>query len=190
LTGDVRHYWKFTRKLTWVNRLYVGFGIPYGNSTTLPFVKQYFIGGSSSLRGFRARTLGPGSYKDTASQFLANEAGDIRLEYNSELRARLTGIFNAAIFLDAGNIWLKQDVLTKPGSKFKASSFGNQIAVDAGVGLRIDASIIVVRLDLAFPLRKPWLPSDERWVIKDIKFGDPDWRRENLILNIAIGYPF
>ena len=190
LTADLRHYWKFTRKLTWVNRLYAGFGIPYGNSTTLPFVKQYFIGGSSSLRGFRARTLGPGSYRDTTSQYLANEAGDIRLEFNSELRAKLTGIFNAAIFLDAGNIWLKQDVPTKPGSKFKASSFGNQIAVDAGVGLRVDASIIVVRLDLAFPLRKPWLPSDERWVVKDIKFGDPDWRKENLILNIAIGYPF
>jgi len=190
LTGDVRHYWKLTRKLTWVNRLYAGFGIPYGNSTTLPFVKQYFIGGSSSLRGFRARTLGPGRYKDTTSRFLANEAGDIRLEYNSEIRARLTGIFNAAVFLDAGNIWLKQDVPSKPGSKFKTSTFGSQIAVDAGVGLRIDASIIVVRLDLAFPLRKPWLPSNERWVVKDINFGDPDWRRENLILNIAIGYPF
>ncbi len=190
LTADLRHYWKLNRKLTWVNRLYAGFGIPYGNSTTLPFVKQYFIGGSSSLRGFRARTLGPGSYRDTTSQYLANEAGDIRLEYNSELRAKLTGIFNAAVFIDAGNIWLKQDVPSKPGSKFKASTFGNQIAVDAGAGLRVDASIIVVRLDLAFPLRKPWLPSDERWVIKDIKFGDPDWRKENLILNIAIGYPF
>jgi len=190
LTADLRHYWKLTRKLTWVNRLYAGFGIPYGNSTTLPFVKQYFIGGSNSLRGFRARTLGPGSYRDTTSRYLANEAGDIRLEFNSELRARLTGIFNAALFVEAGNIWLKQDVPTKPGSKFKASTFGNQLAVDAGVGLRVDASIIVVRLDLAFPLRKPWLPSDERWVIKDINFGDPDWRRENLILNIAIGYPF
>lgn len=190
LTADIRHYWKLNRKLTWVNRVFAGFGMPYGNSTTLPFVKQYFIGGSSSLRGFRARTLGPGSYRDTTSQFLANEAGDIKLEFNSELRAKLTGIFNAALFVDAGNIWLKKDVPTKPGSKFKASSFGNQIAVDGGVGLRVDASIIVVRLDLAFPLRKPWLPSDERWVIKDIKFGDPDWRKENLILNIAIGYPF
>ncbi|QHS61666.1 translocation and assembly module lipoprotein TamL [Chitinophaga agri] len=190
LTGDIRHYWKLNRKLTWVNRVFAGFGMPYGNSTTLPFVKQYFIGGSSSLRGFRARTLGPGSYRDTTSQYLANEAGDIKFEFNSELRAKLTGIFNAAVFVDAGNIWLKKDIPTKPGSKFKASSFGNQMAVDGGVGLRVDASIIVVRLDLAFPLRKPWLPSDERWVIKDIKLGDPDWRKENLILNIAIGYPF
>lgn len=189
-TIDARHYWKLNRKLVWVNRIYAGYGLPYGNSSTLPFVKQYFIGGSSSLRGFRARTLGPGSYRDTSSRYLANEAGDIKLEYNSELRVRLTGILNAALFMDAGNIWLKNSVPQKPGSVFKASSFGNQIAVDAGAGLRIDASIIVVRLDLAFPLRKPWLPKDERWVIKDVEFGDPDWRKENLILNIAIGYPF
>jgi outer membrane protein assembly factor BamA len=190
LTVDARHYWKLNRKFTWINRIYAGYGLPYGNSSTLPFVKQYFIGGSSSLRGFRARTLGPGSYKDTSSQYLANEAGDIKLEYNSELRARLTGIFNAALFVDAGNIWLKGVVPDKPGSQFKAGSFISQIAVDAGAGLRVDASIIVVRLDVAFPLRKPWLPQDERWVIKDVKFGDPDWRKENLILNIAIGYPF
>lgn len=190
LSADARHYWKLTRRTSWVNRLYAGYGIPYGNSTTLPFVKQYFIGGSSSLRGFRARTLGPGSYRDTSSQFLANEAGDIKLEYNSELRTRLTGIFNTAIFLDAGNIWLTNEVPQKPGSEFKTSGFLSQIAVDAGVGLRVDASILVVRLDLAFPLRKPWLPEKERWVIEDVNFGDPDWRKENLILNIAIGYPF
>lgn len=190
LSLDARHYWKLTRSISWINRVYAGFGIPYGNSSTLPFVKQYFIGGSSSLRGFRARTLGPGTFKDTASQFLANEAGDIKLELNSELRAHLTGIFNAAIFVDAGNIWLKNQVPEKPGSMFHLSKVGNQMAVDAGAGLRVDASIIVVRLDLAFPLRKPWLPQGERWVIKDVNFGDPDWRKENLILNIAIGYPF
>ncbi|SFF10974.1 Surface antigen [Chitinophaga sp. CF118] len=189
-TIDARHYWKLSRKTTWINRIYAGYGLPYGNSSTLPFVKQYFIGGSSSLRGFRARTLGPGSYRDTSSRYLANEAGDIKLEYNSELRTRLSGIFNAAVFVDAGNIWLKNSVPQKPGSVFKTGTFGSQIAVDAGAGLRIDASIIVVRLDLAFPLRKPWLPQNERWVVKDVKFGDPDWRKENLILNIAIGYPF
>jgi outer membrane protein assembly factor BamA len=189
-TVDARHYWKLNRKLTWVNRVYAGYGLPYGNSSTLPFVKQYFIGGSSSLRGFRARTLGPGSYRDTSSQYIANEAGDIKLELNSELRAKLTGIFNAALFVDAGNIWLQGKTPEKPGSRFNPSTFGSQIAVDAGAGLRVDASIIVVRLDVAFPLRKPWLPSNERWVIKDVKFGDPDWRKDNLILNIAIGYPF
>lgn len=189
LGADFRHYWQYTKGMTWVNRLFLGYGIPYGNSRTLPFIKQYFTGGSSSLRGFRARTLGPGSYHDTTSRFLANEAGDVKLEFNSELRVHLASAINVAAFIDAGNIWLQKSDTSRPGGQF-SSRFMKEIAVDAGIGLRIDASIVLVRLDLAFPLRKPWLPENERWVIKDIRFGDPDWRRENLILNIAIGYPF
>jgi outer membrane protein assembly factor BamA len=190
LGADFRHYWQYTKGMTWVNRLFFGYGIPYGNSRTLPFIKQYFTGGSSSLRGFRARTLGPGSYHDTTSRFLANEAGDVKLEFNSELRVHLASVINLAAFIDAGNIWLQKSDTSRPGGQFSTSRFMKEIAVDAGIGLRIDASIVLVRLDLAFPLRKPWLPENERWVIKDIRFGDPDWRRENLILNIAIGYPF
>jgi outer membrane protein assembly factor BamA len=190
LSGDIRHYWRLNKGLTWVNRIFAGYGMPYGNSTTLPFVKQFFIGGSASLRGFRARTLGPGSYRDNNSKYLANEAGDVKFEYNSELRAHLTGIFNAALFVDAGNIWLKKEIPEKPGSQFNTGRLISQLAVDGGIGLRVDASILVVRLDLATPFRKPWLPAGEEWVLKDIKFGDPDWRKENLILNIAIGYPF
>ena len=189
LNGDVRHYWQLSKNNLWVNRFFAGYGLPYGNSRTLPFVKQFFTGGSSSLRGFRARTLGPGTYRDTSSRYLANEAGDIKLEFNSELRVHLVSVLNAALFVDAGNIWLQKSDTNRIGGQF-SGHFLKDIAVDAGVGLRIDASIVVVRLDLAFPLRKPWLPENERWVLKDVRFGDPDWRKDNLILNIAIGYPF
>jgi hypothetical protein len=192
LSLDSRHYWKLSKGMTWVNRVYMGYGLPYGNSTTLPFIKQYFIGGSSSIRAFRARTLGPGSYMtpDTLSSLLANEAGDIKLEGNSELRIHLFSVVNGAIFVDAGNIWLQKEVPQKPGSQFKLNTFYKEIAVGTGAGIRIDASIVVVRFDVAFPLRKPWLPEKERWVINQIQFGSPEWRKENLILNIAIGYPF
>ena len=60
----------------------------------------------------------------------------------------------------------------------------------AGVGLRLDFSILVLRLDLAMPLRVPYYAKDERWVLDKVKFGDGSWRKDNLILNIAIGYPF
>ncbi|MFY0253037.1 BamA/TamA family outer membrane protein [Chitinophaga sp. 30R24] len=192
-TIEGRHYWKIGNGKQWVNRLLIGYGLPYGNSITLPFVKQFFTGGSSSIRAFRARTLGPGSYHNPAvdtSALLANEAGDIKLEFNTELRVHLASIFNMAAFVDAGNIWLQKDVPDKPGSKFEFNSFYKEIAVGAGLGLRIDASIVVVRLDLAMPLRIPYLPENERWVFNKIDFGDPEWRKKNLVLNIAIGYPF
>src|SRR5690606_15432413 len=82
LTGEGRHYWKFNASgnTQWVTRALMGYGLPYGNSTTLPFVKQYFIGGSNSLRAFRSRTLGPGTFRDTSSFLFANQAGDVKVE--------------------------------------------------------------------------------------------------------------
>jgi hypothetical protein len=47
-----------------------------------------------------------------------------------------------------------------------------------------------VRFDLGLPLRKPWLPENQRWVFDTIDFRSGQWRSNNLVLNIAIGYPF
>ncbi|RYG05842.1 MAG: hypothetical protein EOO07_29665, partial [Chitinophagaceae bacterium] len=189
LSTSVSNFWRLNSAgLTWANRLTLGYGYAYGNSQSMPFVKQFFIGGSNSIRAFRARTLGPGSYQSESSQFFASEAGDVKAELNSEIRTKLFSIVNAAAFVDAGNIWLRKENPQKPGSSLQG--FYKDIAVGAGVGLRFDASILVVRFDLAFPLRKPWLPEKERWVIDKVSFGDTQWRRDNLVLNIAIGYPF
>ncbi|WP_290791060.1 BamA/TamA family outer membrane protein [Flavihumibacter sp. UBA7668] len=190
LTGEVRHYWKLGRELQWVNRLLVGSGFSYGNNNSLPFVKQFMTGGSNSLRAFRARTLGPGSYRSETSTFAASEAGDIKLEFNTEFRFKLFSVVKGALFGDAGNIWLERENPEKPGSAWPGGKFMNDLAVGAGIGVRIDASILIIRADLATPLRKPWLAAGQKWVLDQIRLGEPDWRRENLILNIAIGYPF
>lgn len=192
LYADGRYYNKLSDRLIWANRLFLGYGYPYGNSKSLPFVKQFFIGGSNSLRAFRARTLGPGTYYKTDSTnnyLIANEAGDIKLEFNTELRVKLFSILQAAAFVDAGNIWLQSKTIDKPGANFNINTVLTETAVGAGLGLRADASILIIRFDLALPLRKPWLTGD-KWVIKDIRFGDKTWRQENLVLNIAIGFPF
>ena len=101
--------------------------------------------------------------------------------------------FHGALFVDAGNIWLINDDIDpearKEGALF-SKNFLNDLIVGAGAGLRFDFSFVVLRLDLAIPLRKPWLPKDQRWVFDEIDFGDPTWRKENLVLNLAIGYPF
>jgi hypothetical protein len=190
ITGEIRHYWKLGKELQWVNRFLAGTGFSYGNNSSLPFVKQFMTGGSNSLRAFRARTLGPGSYRSETSTFAASEAADIKLEFNSEWRFKLFSVLNGAFFADAGNIWLQRENPEKPGAAWPGSRFMNDIAVGAGFGLRVDASILVIRADLAMPLRKPWLPTGEKWVIQEIDLGQASWRRENLILNIAIGYPF
>jgi outer membrane protein assembly factor BamA len=187
---DFRYYAKVSSKALWANRLILGLGLPWGNSMELPYIKQFFVGGNNSIRAFRSRALGPGSYQPPPSEtFLPDQSGDIKIETNTELRMKLAGIVHGAVFVDAGNIWLYNDNPLKPGAKF-SGDFLKEMAVGTGVGLRFDVVYIVVRLDVAFPLRKPYLPEGERWVINQIKFGSSDWRRDNIIFNLGIGYPF
>lgn len=188
--ADLRDYYKINKNLIWANRVNVGYGYAYGNSTSLPFVRQFFAGGSNDIRAFPARTLGPGTYKVGEDAIFADQGGDIKLMLNSELRFKLVSVLYGALFADVGNIWLRKEDPLRPGSGFKVSNVLNELAVGTGAGLRVDATIFVVRLDVAFPIRKPYLPEGQRWVFDDISFGNKDWRRENLIFNIGIGYPF
>lgn len=190
IEADLRHYFRIGLRSQWVNRIDIGLGIPYGNSDQLPYVKQFFIGGNNSLRGFRSRSVGPGTYFPVnVTEIIPDQTGDIKLELNSEFRPHLAGPLYGAIFIDAGNIWLFSDSnrTKKPGSQF-TSKFFSQLAVDVGVGLRLDIRLFVIRLDMGFPIRKPWVipPS----VINQINFSSRDWRRQNLVFNLAIGYPF
>lgn len=214
--GDLRYYRTINTRIKWANRLLGGVGIPYGNSRTmqLPQFKQYFAGGSTGIRAFRARALGPGAYNpdtSTIKLFGYNAFGDIRLEFNSEVRMKFTDIINGAVFVDAGNIWTyRGNEMENYGAEsvFK-KNFMTQIAVGGGIGLRLDFSFLVFRLDLAIPFRKPWYtntpvatdpdaPLDPSapvtyknpWVFKEINFGSKAWRKENLVLNIAVGLPF
>jgi outer membrane protein assembly factor BamA len=155
----------------------------------MPYLKQFFIGGSNSMRAFRNGTLGPGSYTDSLIKSQAVQAGEIKYEYNSELRLKVTKYIFGAFFCDVGNIWFRKEQADAPGSSFTRNWY-KELAVDAGLGLRIDANILVIRLDLAIPLRVPSLPENNRWVINDIDIGNKTWRKNNIVLNIAFGYPF
>lgn len=192
LEAEGRHYLKIGAGETKiVSRLIVGAGLPYGNSREMPFIKQFFIGGTNSIRAFRARSIGPGTFDGSTvtSQFLPDQSGDLKLEFNSEFRAKIYNFVKGAVFIDGGNIWSLKENAEKPGSKI-TNDFLNQLALGTGAGLRFDFSFLVLRTDFAFPLRKPYLPKGHEWVIDDINFGNKTWRKENLIFNLAIGYPF
>jgi hypothetical protein len=191
---DLREYYNTINQTSSIaSRLIAGIGIAHGNSSTLPYVKQFYIGGSNSVRAFDARALGPGSFK-TPDSLLAHsfldQAGDIKLEANIEYRFPIVSVFRGAFFVDAGNIWLRNDDPNRPGGTFSGKTFLDEIAVGAGFGVRLDLSFFILRFDLAFPLRVPYLPEGERWVTKRIDFGSASWRKDNLVLNVAIGYPY
>jgi outer membrane protein insertion porin family len=194
LESELRYYRRISPKSKIATRFMVGAGLTYGNSTVMPYSQQFFIGGANSLRGFPARSLGPGEYNAPASltqgtNFLPDQSGDIKIEANIEYRPKLFSIVEGAIFADAGNIWLLRPNASLPGAAF-GKNFLKQIAADVGVGLRFDLTVLVLRTDLAFPIIKPNLPNGQRVVINQIDFRDAKWRGQNLVFNLAIGYPF
>ena len=194
---DARHYFTLPKSV-FAFRFSGGIGIPYGQSDALPYIKQYFSGGPYSLRGWRIRTLGPGSYYMPVSN--ANQidrTGDIKLELNGEYRFPITPLFagavkmNGALFADAGNIWLAKKGPGYPGGEFEFNTLGQDIAMDMGAGARFDiASFLTLRIDLAIPVKEPYIYTNGGWVFNKINPYDSDWRSNNLILNVSIGYPF
>jgi len=192
LQPDLRHYLRFSNAATLASRLMLGIGIPNGNSAEMPNIKQFWAGGNSDLRGFPSRLVGPGTfneYDSSAKRRYIQTLGDFKLEANVELRQRIYKFLGVGLFAEAGNIWLYHDNPNFPGGTI-SRNFYKQLAADVGAGLRFDFKILILRLDMGMPVRKPWLPENERWVIDKIQFADIDWKKKNLIFNIAIGYPF
>jgi len=191
LSVDGRVYYNLKDKSKLALRFFAGVAKPFGNSLILPYSKQFFSGGPNSLRAFQINSVGPGIYNQKADTLgILQLGGDIKLEMNAEYRFGIYRFFKGALFVDAGNVWLQKSNPSKLGSPFLFSKFMDQIAVGTGIGLRVDVSFFILRFDLAMPLRKPWLEENHRWVTNQIDFGSSVWRKDNLVLNVAIGYPF
>lgn len=197
---DFRYYLNLNRRSKIATRINTGIGYAYGNSSNMPYIKQFAVGGSNSLRAFPARSVGPGTYNFRAvndSTFFIDQRGDIKIEASVEYRFDIYKAVKGGVFVDAGNIWLVKEDELRPGGKFD-KNFLNELAVGTGFGLRFDFSFFVLRFDLAFPIRKTYVtggteeqPANEfRWAFNEIDFSSRQWRRNNLVLNIAIGYPF
>jgi outer membrane protein assembly factor BamA len=187
-SGDFRYYLPIARKSKVVYRLAGGIGIPLANlSEALPFEKSFFSGGSNGIRAWKARTLGPGSYRDPDLRF--DKIGDIQLEGNVEVRFPLISWMEGALFLDAGNIWLLNEDSLRVGGKFDKNEFISEIAFGAGIGLRLDLDFFVIRLDVAAPIKNPSLIKGQRWIWEE------QWNDERKLFyrpqfNLGIGYPF
>lgn len=189
---ELRHYLKLSKNVTLASRFNTGLGFAYGNSSTLPYSKQFFMGGPNTIRAFGFRSLGPGNYssESESESNTIEQSGDIKLLLNTELRFPLYKFIKGAFFIDAGNVWLREEDPDRPESQFKFNSFASQIALGTGLGLRLDFEYIVIRADFGVPLHKPYNAVGQKWIIDFPEQGYSQWQKENFVLNIAIGYPF
>ena len=166
-------------------RLLAGAGYAYGNSSALPFEKHFYGGGSNSLRGWQARTVGPGLSQMDTSFVIPNQTGDMKLEANIEYRFNMFWKVAGAVFVDAGNVWTLKDDGTQAGKESMLiwDTFGESIAANWGVGLRLNFGFMLLRLDLGLKVHDP--AREMKWV------GPDQWfKRDGYALHFGVGYPF
>ena len=156
---------EFNKKTSLNVKLQAGFGIPFGNSkTSMPYDYSFFGGGANDNRGWKARTLGPGSYKYYIDSSNASaQIGDIRLGGTIEYRYSIGSSLKGAIFTDFGNIWTYKEDAARAGAKFE-NNWLEQFAVTAGLGFRLDLDFFIIRIDLGIPIYNPALPKNARWI--------------------------
>jgi outer membrane protein assembly factor BamA len=188
--GDVRYTHVLNDRNTLAYRFHLGVGKAYGNSEIMPFVRRYFIGGANSLRGWRPRTLGPGSFTNTVSGLRADRSGEMIIEAQAEYRfSIIKNLLEGAVFGDAGNIWYTKPLEGREGVDFKTRTFLNEMAVSSGFGIRFDFSFFVLRFDFGLPIRNPELLDNDRWLFDEYRTGEKKLFN-SVILNLGLGYPF
>ena len=178
---DFQRFWRYSLNHTLAIRFNTGIIAPYGNSITVPFEKSFWLGGANDMRGWKLRSLGPGGYISPNKRF--DKIGNILLLANIERRFPVSGIVKGAFFADAGNVWLLKKSANFPEGEFNFSKFFKQLALDAGFGIRVDASFLIVRLDWALKIHNPGVTENKWFQPKNFTFSDINW-------NIGIGYPF
>jgi len=192
------------RKQSLHGRIQLGGGFSYGNTqTSMPYDYSFFAGGANDNRGWRARALGPGSYKyylDTNRT--ATQIGDIRIAGSVEYRFTINKLLKGAFFMDAGNLWTWREDINRVGSKISPDWF-REIALSTGVGLRLDLDFFVIRVDLGLPITNPALPLGARWIFQSrtpyyeegiATFGETYKQYMPIpfrpVLHAGIGFPF
>ena len=202
---DIRRYLPLTKTTILAFRLNTGYIYQYGpeDQTSFPYEKFFFAGGSNGIRAWTPRRLGPGSQipeinSDGSFNYQFEQPGEVLLETSVELRQKLFGIVNGALFIDAGNVWRASGSPVDPGNQevnlenlergeFNINDFYREIAVGAGIGVRLDFSFLLVRLDVATKIHDPArrdIPNDPTWFFRP--FGNQD----ETVFNLGIGYPF
>jgi len=200
---DVRWYKNLGGDKQFVARLNTGIGYAYGNSTDIPFEKLFYAGGSSGVRAWQARTLGPGNYnradtlKTTAQRkaaFGLDQLGEMHAEANFEYRYKLVNKFiggklKGAVFLDMGNVWnISQTSI--PKSKFDFKKLGSQIAIGTGMGFRYDVQYFVFRFDIGLKIKDPQFEGDDQWVIGKFLSGGKAFKDAYSVRNSPDNYRF
>ena len=128
-------------RLVFEARVRAGLVDAYGDDTEVPIFERFFGGGSSTIRGFRERRVGPRD--PTSNDPIGGEAtlvGTLEEVVSIVKDERGRSILKGSVFFDVGNVWRRVD------------DFGETFKSGAGIGLRVNTPIGPVRLDVGLPI--------------------------------------
>ena len=194
--NDIHYNTGISRGHTVAYRALAGIGIPYGNSVVLPYDRSFYGGGANDMRGWQARSLGPGGQLDDSLRVGIDQVADIKIQLGAEYRFNLFKALEGAVFADAGNIWLLKKDEARKLAEFDINRFYKEIAVSAGLGARFNFGFLLVRLDWGIKIFDPALPEGQRFVLKkgDYLNSYETYTKgrayQYSVFNLGIGYPF
>jgi outer membrane protein insertion porin family len=199
LNLDLRRNKFINKNTSLAFRFNTGFGYAYSANKVLPYEKNFFVGGSNSVRAWRPRRLGVGSdpppLRSDPSQggyfdYSFEKPGELLIEGSVEWRQKLVGFINYALFIDAGNVWSIRSAVDKP-AEFNTDRFYKEFGIGTGFGLRFDFSFLILRLDVGMKVWDPARSLGDRFILSNARFIGPyGINSEPVVYNIGIGYPF
>lgn len=107
------YYWPLSARTTFRVRGELGYGDGYGNTDELPFFKNFFAGGSSTLRGFRSGSLGPKDvrFPDDSIGGTKRILGNAEFYFPVPATSRDNKVMRMSSFVDAGMVYGKNENL-------------------------------------------------------------------------------
>ena len=160
----------------------------------MPFIKQFYVGGPQSIRGWNVREPGPGGSNYSTSGLSTNSffsTGDIKFETNLEYRYDIFLWLKGAFFMDVGNVWILPTATDAPRDAKFSKRFLDQLNVGTGTGLRLDMSYFVIRFDLGFKLRNAFKnENNKNWIYNNAYKVSVKNLSRNSTFHIAVNYPF
>lgn len=124
----------------------IGMANPFGNTKALPITERFFLGGRTTVRGYKQDMLGPKGINNNPI------GGNVSFSGNAEIRFPIWKNFGLAPFVDFGNVW---DTVKNFHIK--------DIKFTVGMGVRYITFIGPIRIDYGYKLKRE--PAEDKGML-------------------------
>ena len=123
INAKVSDFTPLTKEFVWNNDLNLGYAHSYGDDP-YPFFQNYYVGGSSSVRGYKAASIGKQYFDESQDDFVST-GGTTKIVASTSILFPLPGgMFKDQIrletFIDGGGVWEENADIALDEMRFSA----------------------------------------------------------------------